>query len=68
MSNCSTPSPNASNYTPWVRANALDAASRVMSGLTSQPNWPSETVTGQTLVMAAKFEAYLRNGYTEGQS
>jgi hypothetical protein len=66
MNSCGIPLRTSLNYDSWVRACALDAASRVMSGLTSQDNWPGETVTGQTLVMADWFESYLRNGYNGG--
>ena len=65
MSNCTPPSPNSIHFPYWVRANALDAASCVMSGLASQSDWPSEATTGQTLAMADRFESYLRNGYNQ---
>ena len=68
MSNCSIPSPGSHSRDLWLRANALDAASRVMSGLVAGNNFAGPTVTDSTLVVAAKFEAYLRNGYNGGQS
>ena len=66
MSNCTPPHPANPTHDFWIRANALDAASRVMSGLASQTNWPGETATRQTLALADKFESYLRNGYNGG--